>query len=341
MEEVGVATGSHRRSRSASRPRCARASVRSRRWRRRRPRPRVVCIEWTDPLMVGGHWVPEMVRLAGGIDVLGEEGAPSRYVSWDEVVAARPEVMILMPCGYDLARTLELVPEVTSRPGFDDLDVRALRQGSRRRRLRVLQPPRSANRARPGTPRCGRARRAGAGRCRLLEPARDVEDGVDIHRRRCRGSHPPRRAGCRYPDDREVRDHLRRRPGSGPTPPVWSHASLGYSVKKVVAVPATPVRFATTATGAVECRLSAGTAVDPAMRMGSIWPGVSPVARRDRACGVRRRSRVADPSWRDRVEEDAGRRARRAEPAVDVDDEVDAARARCRCRRPRSDPASR
>jgi iron complex transport system substrate-binding protein len=86
------------------------------------PRPRVVCIEWTDPLMVGGHWVPEMVRLAGGIDVLGEEGAPSRYVSWEEVVAAQPEVMILMPCGYDLSRTLELVPEVTSRPGFDALD---------------------------------------------------------------------------------------------------------------------------------------------------------------------------------------------------------------------------
>jgi iron complex transport system substrate-binding protein len=86
------------------------------------PRPRVVCIEWTDPLMVGGHWVPEMVRLAGGVDVLGEEGAPSRYVSWDAVIDARPEVMILMPCGYDLERTLELVPEVASRPGFDDLE---------------------------------------------------------------------------------------------------------------------------------------------------------------------------------------------------------------------------
>jgi iron complex transport system substrate-binding protein len=85
-------------------------------------RPRVVCIEWTDPLMVGGHWVPEMVRLAGGVDVLGEEGAPSRYVSWDEVVDARPEVMVLMPCGYDLARTLGLVPDVASRPGFDELE---------------------------------------------------------------------------------------------------------------------------------------------------------------------------------------------------------------------------
>ena len=50
--------------------------------------PRVVCIEWTDPLMVGGHWVPELVRIAGGIDVLGTEGAPSRYVSWDEVTNA-------------------------------------------------------------------------------------------------------------------------------------------------------------------------------------------------------------------------------------------------------------
>ena len=84
-------------------------------------RPRVVCIEWTDPLMVGGHWVPEMVRLAGGVDVLGVEGEPSRYVSWDEVVDANPDVMVVMPCGYDLPRTLELVPEVASRPGFKEL----------------------------------------------------------------------------------------------------------------------------------------------------------------------------------------------------------------------------
>jgi iron complex transport system substrate-binding protein len=82
---------------------------------------RVVCIEWTDPLMVGGHWVPEIVRIAGGVDLLGIEGEPSRYVSWDEVTDADPEVMILMPCGYDLERTMELGPEVTSRPGFDGL----------------------------------------------------------------------------------------------------------------------------------------------------------------------------------------------------------------------------
>ena len=106
------------------------------------PRPRVVCIEWTDPLMVGGHWVPEMVRLAGGLDVLGDEEAPSRYVSWDEVVDAQPQVMIVMPCGYDLAKTLELVPEVATRPGFDELE--AVRTG------RVVAVDGSAYFSRPG-----------------------------------------------------------------------------------------------------------------------------------------------------------------------------------------------
>jgi iron complex transport system substrate-binding protein len=83
--------------------------------------PVTVCIEWTDPVMVGGHWVPEMVQLAGGRDPLGSAGDPSRYVHWDQVVAARPEVMVLMPCGFDLARTRELAGEVTQRPGFDGL----------------------------------------------------------------------------------------------------------------------------------------------------------------------------------------------------------------------------
>src|SRR5438309_6133864 len=64
-------------------------------------RPRVVALEWLAPPMVGGHWVPEMVRLAGGNDVLGQPGARSRTVSWDEVRAARPEVVVVMPCGYD------------------------------------------------------------------------------------------------------------------------------------------------------------------------------------------------------------------------------------------------
>lgn len=85
------------------------------------PRPRVVCIEWTDPIFIGGHWVPEMVRIAGGDDVLGVEGQPSTDIPWERVLEARPEVMVLMPCGFGLERTLGVAAEVTHRPGFADL----------------------------------------------------------------------------------------------------------------------------------------------------------------------------------------------------------------------------
>jgi iron complex transport system substrate-binding protein len=85
------------------------------------PRPRVVCIEWTDPVMAGGHWVPEMVSIAGGEDPLGEAAQPSRDVSWDRVLAADPDVMVLMPCGFGLQRTLDVAAEITGRPGFESL----------------------------------------------------------------------------------------------------------------------------------------------------------------------------------------------------------------------------
>jgi iron complex transport system substrate-binding protein len=62
-------------------------------------RPRVAALEWLDPPYVGGHWVPEMVRLAGGEDVLGEAGRKSRVVSWEEIAASKPEVVAVMPCG--------------------------------------------------------------------------------------------------------------------------------------------------------------------------------------------------------------------------------------------------
>ncbi len=84
-------------------------------------RPAVACVEWTDPLMAGGHWVPEMVRRAGGDDVLGAEGERSAEVAWEDVVAAAPDVMVLMPCGFGLERSLECAAEVTTRPGFDEL----------------------------------------------------------------------------------------------------------------------------------------------------------------------------------------------------------------------------
>jgi iron complex transport system substrate-binding protein len=86
-----------------------------------RPRPRVACIEWTDPVFIGGHWVPEMVRLAGGEDPLGVPGEPSTDIPWERVLEAEPEVLVLMPCGFDLARTLSVATEITGRPGFADL----------------------------------------------------------------------------------------------------------------------------------------------------------------------------------------------------------------------------
>lgn len=85
------------------------------------PRPRVVCIEWTDPIFIGGHWVPEMVRVAGGDDPIGIEGQPSTDVPWSLVVEAQPQVLVLMPRGFTLEQTLERASEVTERPGFGDL----------------------------------------------------------------------------------------------------------------------------------------------------------------------------------------------------------------------------
>jgi iron complex transport system substrate-binding protein len=83
--------------------------------------PGVVCIEWTDPIMVGGHWVPEMVDIAGGRDLLGRAGQPSRYVDWEEIVRARPEILVLMPCGFGLEETVRRAEEITSRSGFAGL----------------------------------------------------------------------------------------------------------------------------------------------------------------------------------------------------------------------------
>jgi iron complex transport system substrate-binding protein len=62
-------------------------------------RPRVAALEWLDPVYAGGHWVPEMVAAAGGVDVLGEPGRKSRMVGWDDVAEARPDVVVVMPCG--------------------------------------------------------------------------------------------------------------------------------------------------------------------------------------------------------------------------------------------------
>lgn len=72
------------------------------------PVRRVVFLEWVEPYFSAGHWVPEMIALAGGHDPLGNSGADSQRVSWEEIVAARPEIIVVAPCGYGLERAAKL-----------------------------------------------------------------------------------------------------------------------------------------------------------------------------------------------------------------------------------------
>jgi iron complex transport system substrate-binding protein len=92
------------------------------------PRPRVVCIEWLDPPYVAGHWVPEMVERAGGIDVLGRAGNPSFRVEWEAILAARPDVIIVMPCGYSMERALAEFRQMPLPEGWQTLP--AVRNGN-------------------------------------------------------------------------------------------------------------------------------------------------------------------------------------------------------------------
>ncbi len=91
------------------------------------PRPRVACLEWLDPFYVGGHWVPEMVTCAGGIDLFGRTGSPSFRVAPKQVVEARPEVIVIMQCGYAVARNRDDYRRTKFPNGWSDLP--AVRSG--------------------------------------------------------------------------------------------------------------------------------------------------------------------------------------------------------------------
>jgi len=84
-------------------------------------RPRVATIEWIDPLMSGGNWLPELIKIAGGTPVLDETGARSRYVDWQELHHANPDVIVIMPCGFDLERTRQEAQSLTQRSGWSQL----------------------------------------------------------------------------------------------------------------------------------------------------------------------------------------------------------------------------
>jgi iron complex transport system substrate-binding protein len=121
-ELVGADAGAHEllatlRAREAK----LRASVAS------RARPRTLVLEWTDPPMSGGHWTPGLVELAGGEPLLANPGANSQTLTWDAIAAADPDVVIVVPCGYDLPHALEAAHALSSNPTWTAL--RAVQAG--------------------------------------------------------------------------------------------------------------------------------------------------------------------------------------------------------------------
>lgn len=91
-------------------------------------RPRVACLEWLSPLYTAGHWVPDMVDAAGGLDVLATAGTASRKVDWGTLSASAPEVIVLMPCGFTVERTRAELAVVMEQPQWKDLP--AVRRGA-------------------------------------------------------------------------------------------------------------------------------------------------------------------------------------------------------------------
>ncbi len=89
--------------------------------------PTVACIEWLDPLMAAGNWVPELVALAGGANLFGEAGKHSPWMSWQELVGRDPDVIVVLPCGFDIERSRQELSALTRKPEWSAL--RAVRNG--------------------------------------------------------------------------------------------------------------------------------------------------------------------------------------------------------------------
>lgn len=84
-------------------------------------RPTIACIEWLEPIMMAGNWIPKLVRIAGGEAVLAEDGQHSPYLTWEDLSTADPEVIALMPCGFDMARTRQELHLLYEHPAWNEL----------------------------------------------------------------------------------------------------------------------------------------------------------------------------------------------------------------------------
>ncbi len=89
--------------------------------RHRHERPRIACIEWIDPLMAAGNWMPELVAMAGGVNLFGVAGRHSPWMSWEDLVTADPDIILVLPCGFDIARARREMPALTARAEWSSL----------------------------------------------------------------------------------------------------------------------------------------------------------------------------------------------------------------------------
>jgi len=121
LREIGEATGHLQQAEELIAAGCVRVNKIAAITDRLSLRPRVFCMEWIDPIYCSGHWVPEMVKIAGGIDALSRQGTDSVRIAWEDVLQWAPEVLIIMPCGCHLDKVGELAPQLFARPGWFDL----------------------------------------------------------------------------------------------------------------------------------------------------------------------------------------------------------------------------
>ena len=121
IRRVGKATGADEKADAITSRMQARIDAVVERASQASSRPRVLNVEWADPVMCGGHWVPEMVELAGGVNCFGDKDAGSFRLEWPEVVDSQPEVIIMMPCGFDVKRILQDMPVMEGKEGWTSL----------------------------------------------------------------------------------------------------------------------------------------------------------------------------------------------------------------------------
>jgi len=121
IRRIGRATGAEEAAESLTRKMQARIDAVVEKAGQALDRPRVLHLEWVDPLMCGGHWVPEMVELAGGANCFGDKETGSFPLEWSKIMESQPEVVILMPCGFDVKRGLQDLPLLSQQEGWNSL----------------------------------------------------------------------------------------------------------------------------------------------------------------------------------------------------------------------------